>query len=265
MTLEHVIIAGSVFLVKLVHFAVLHLKRLIWKYPRVRGEKNIIDVTTQMRMAGSEAVQRWIDALVRGKKVTDFPVEKDYEFKVFDNPSQMHEAIREKNATSDTNGLSRMLATFDWDFNPNASSAADRGNITVKAGNYSVVWNRVSNSNASRIKSWAEIPETINEVGSVFTIQGADLNYAGVIIGPSVKLVDGRVVFDAKESKHAAVRTRRTFSDGSKATVTDEIFPNELNILLTRGVHGLYVFAVDPALQAALKAASLNHQDAKER
>ena len=35
--------------------------------------------------------------------------------------------------------------------------------------------------------AWAEQPQTINEVGSTFTIQGFDLNYAGVILGPSVK------------------------------------------------------------------------------
>lgn len=28
---------------------------------------------------------------------------------------------------------------------------------------------------------WAEIPSTINEVGSIYTCQGFDLNYAGII------------------------------------------------------------------------------------
>ena len=34
--------------------------------------------------------------------------------------------------------------------------------------------------------AWAEKPHTIDEIGSTFTIQGFDLNYAGVILGPSV-------------------------------------------------------------------------------
>ncbi|MFR8313475.1 MAG: DNA/RNA helicase domain-containing protein [Ruminococcus sp.] len=41
--------------------------------------------------------------------------------------------------------------------------------------------------------AWAEQKQTIGEVGSTFTIQGFDLNYAGVILGPSVKYKDGRV------------------------------------------------------------------------
>ena len=35
--------------------------------------------------------------------------------------------------------------------------------------------------------AWAEQPHTINEVGSTYTIQGFDLSFVGVILGPSVK------------------------------------------------------------------------------
>ena len=35
--------------------------------------------------------------------------------------------------------------------------------------------------------NWAEKDYSINEAGSIFTIQGFDLAYAGVILGPSVK------------------------------------------------------------------------------
>ena len=37
-------------------------------------------------------------------------------------------------------------------------------------------------------KAWAEQKLTINEVGSTFTIQGFDLNIAGVIIGHVSKI-----------------------------------------------------------------------------
>lgn len=63
-------------------------------------------------------------------------------------------------------------------------------------------WNRELESELTRkekraIKglAWAEQPQTINEVGSTFTIQGFDLNYAGVILGPSVKYRNGKVIF----------------------------------------------------------------------
>ena len=39
---------------------------------------------------------------------------------------------------------------------------------------------------------WAEIPATINEVGSIYTCQGFDLNYAGIIIEPPISQVQGQ-------------------------------------------------------------------------
>ena len=100
--------------------------------------------------------------------------------------------------------------------------------------------------------AWAERPETIEEVGSTFTIQGFDLNYAGLIIGPSAKYVDGRVVFDASSSKNSKATNKR---DSTKDFSCQNL-SNELNVLLKRGVHGLYLFAVDPDLQEALKRAA---------
>ena len=42
-------------------------------------------------------------------------------------------------------------------------------------------------------QAWAEQAHTIAEVGSTYTIQGFDLNYAGVILGKSVKYRDGKL------------------------------------------------------------------------
>ena len=100
--------------------------------------------------------------------------------------------------------------------------------------------------------AWAEQEQTIDEVGSTFTIQGFDLNYAGVIIGPSVKYRDGKIVFDREASKNKKAIQRRELKNGEKVYLSDTLLKNELNVLLTRGVNGLYLFAVDPALQEKL-------------
>ena len=89
-------------------------------------------------------------------------------------------------------------------------------------------------------------------MGSTFTIQGFDLNYAGVIIGPSVKYRDGKIVFDREASKNKKAVEKRTLKNGKKVYLSDNLLKNELNVLLTRGVNGLYLFAVDPALQEKL-------------
>ena len=91
-----------------------------------------------------------------------------------------------------------------------------------------------------------------HEVGSTFSIQGFDLNYVGVIIGPSVTYREGKIVFNEKASCNKRAVSKR---NGSISYAQSNL-RNELNVLLKRGVHGLYLFAVDPELQAALKEAA---------
>ena len=103
---------------------------------------------------------------------------------------------------------------------------------------------------------WVEQDQSIDEIGSTYTIQGLDLNFAGVIIGPSVKYRDGEIVFDEKCSANKKATRRRTLEDGSKKHFSQMLLKNELNVLLTRGVNGLYIYAVDEQLREALKKAS---------
>lgn len=100
--------------------------------------------------------------------------------------------------------------------------------------------------------SWAEQEQSIKKVGSTFTIQGFDLNYAAVIIGPSVTYRNGKIEFNPDKSFNKKATENRTLSDGNKAKFGEMLLRNELNVLLTRGVNGLYLFAVDEELQTAL-------------
>lgn len=109
-------------------------------------------------------------------------------------------------------------------------------------------------------QSWAEQSVSINEVGSTFTIQGFDLNYAGVILGPSVKYRNGKIVIDPSRSADKKATQYRTLSDGNRAQFGEEFIRHEINVLLTRGVQGLYLYAVDDELREALhKAAGNDH------
>ena len=114
-------------------------------------------------------------------------------------------------------------------------------------------WNGKKTGNSSK-DPWASRPGTENEIGSYFTIQGFDLNYAGVIIGPSVSY----------DEEHDCLKFITKYSQDQKVDVNaakesglDKVFiRNQLNVLLTRGVHGLYLFAVDPILQKQLRKAA---------
>ena len=87
------------------------------------------------------------------------------------------------------------------------------------------------------------------------------MNYVGVIIGTSVKYRNGKVVFDRSASENKKVIRQRTLLDGSKEYFADSLLKNELNVLLTRGIRGLYIYAVDEELQTALLAAQAGNID----
>lgn len=225
---------------------------------------NLIELKNQLRIDANESTIQWVRDLVDHQKVGKLQPDGKYEIKVFDSPKDLENAIQIKNRSDldshYANGISRLVATFDWTFS--TGSKPSDGSLTwdVKIGDWRMPWNnqlktKQKRSVSYRNLSWAERSETINEVGSTYTIQGFDLNYAGVIIGPSVKYRDGMIVFDPKAHANKDANQKRTLQSWEKRSFAEKLIRNELNVLLTRGVHGLYIYAVDPELREALKKA----------
>ncbi|GEO65363.1 DUF2075 domain-containing protein [Companilactobacillus nantensis] len=218
------------------------------------SDGNFVELHNQLRIAGNQKTVDWIRSLTDEQRIKNIPADNKYDLHVFDSPQELYEVLKQKSLNEEA-GISRLLATFDWKYidkkKPNDS---EYWNVTV--GDFSMPWNlqlpqtkEVKRRNKSL--AWAEQEQTIGEVGSTFTIQGFDLNYAGVIIGPSVKYRDGKIVFDKQCSQNSKATQRRTY-EGQKVDASDTLLKNELNVLLTRGVHGLYLYAVDDQLQQKL-------------
>lgn len=234
------------------------------------GAERIINLTSQLRMQASEETVDWIRSFVDDGQIKNLPHDDpDYDLQIFSSPTELQLAIRSKAAQEDSQ-LSRVLATFDWEYssqrrpkqNPETDNSTVKQplptwNVEVPDYDFSMPWNlqlkaSPGNRRVADDQSWPERAHTIDEVGSIYTIQGLDLNYAGVILGPSVRLEGEKVVIDPTKSKNRHATQRRTFADGKKGYVSTELLKNQLNVLMTRGVNGLYIFAVDEALRNKL-------------
>ena len=234
-----------------------------WEEEQLKSLKEDADhrihLTNQMRMDAASETVKWIRNLIEKGEVGRIPVDsRGYDIKVFDDPHALRSAIRRKATGDEDRGLSRLVATFDWKYS--SGKKPEGGSWNVEFGDFCMPWNREielspKEKRAVRGLSWAEQPQTIDEIGSTFTIQGFDLNIVGVILGPSVQWRDGKIVHVPSQSQNAAAKNKRTLSDGTKANVTESLLKNELNVLLTRGVHGLYIYAVDPELRKQLQKA----------
>lgn len=199
-------------------------------------------LTHQFRMTASDSLVQWINTFTDGQ-LTPMPhdANQNYDFRIFDNAEKMRQAIVRRNQEV---GLSRIVSTSGY------PSTLDGGKHYVTEPNFKMPWDQYNYTQTP----WAEIPETINEVGSMFTCQGFDLNYVGVILGPPVYL-DGNQIkinltnFTDVESlkKRADITDETTFNQIKQTLVL-----NSANVLMKRGVKGLYIFAHDSALRQRL-------------
>lgn len=148
-------------------------------------------------------------------------------------------------------------------------------------GVFQMPWNGGNDSNKDH---WVSRDDTKEEVGSYFTVQGADLNVAAVIIGPSVTCdYDGDpqkpwskyeikghqeevqyIQFNPERSKDSYIgNTDHLNGSGNTIDFTRTFICNQLNVLLTRGVRELYIYAVDEGLSRALRDAAGGYADAQ--
>ncbi len=227
-------------------------------------EENHIVLKKQLRMQADPATMDWIDSFTKERRVKKIPnTFGGYAIKIFANPELLDLEIQRRAQESDS-ALSRIIATYDWQYSSNHKMEDQVMKYwEVLIGKWHKPWNRELESELSKkekrdIKglAWAEQPQTINEVGSTFTIQGFDLNYAGVILGPSVKYRDGKIIFDPTASKNEKAVRNRTLSDGTKRKFGETLIQHEVRVLMTRGVNGMYIYACDPELRAALLEAA---------
>lgn len=197
-------------------------------------------LSKQFRMRASQETLHWINRFVE-REILPLPSDSNYDFQIFEDPEAFKQAIFQKDQKY---GLSRMVSTFDY------LHKKDGADYYVDKDGINLPWNR-SYSNIT----WAEQPETINEVGSIYTIQGFDLNYVGVVLGPSIQYDEEtqQLVIDPTQYKDkGAFISRQDLSKSENEQAKEGIILNSLNVLMKRGVKGLYLYATNLQLRKRL-------------
>ncbi len=236
---------------------------------QARATGNYMVLDKQLRMHANSQTMDWIDSFTKKGVLKTIPKAIDgYCIKVFDKPEELDKEIKKRAKESDSS-LSRVIATYDWEYSSN-HKPEDRlmKYWEVLIGGWHKPWNRelegeLTKKEKRSIKglAWAEQQQTIDEVGSTFTIQGFDLNYAGVILGPSVKYRNGKIVYDPSASRNNKAVQNRTLLDGTKKKFGEELIRHEVRVLMTRGVNGMYIYACDPTLREELIKAAQTHEE----
>lgn len=194
----------------------------------------------QMRMQ-DEAVSAWINRLITGHLDALPQPSQKFDLRIFADGTPLYDWVKARDRQV---GLARMIATTDFPFRVFGDKT-----WYVDAGSLHLPWDKINFTD----RPWASRPETVNEVGSMYTIQGFDLNYAGVILGPSVDYdaKADRVVLDPALFEDQEAFRKRAGQAVQPATKRAIIF-HTVNILLKRGRLGLGIYAVQPALRHRL-------------
>lgn len=193
----------------------------------------------QFRVKKSTNYLRFIESLLQiGDDVTNIKDLGDYDFQIYDSLQKMHDDIKEKDKQY---GHCRMGSGY---FVPWISKKKNNIFDFEKEG-LKAKWN-------TKIEAWVQDPKSVNEVGCIHTLQGQDLNYAGIIIGDDLYLdpIDGKIKI-RKENYYDNNGTPINGTDHDNRELSKYI-KNIYYVLLTRGMLGTYVYIKDENLRLKL-------------
>lgn len=194
-------------------------------------------LSTQMRVEAGEEYIEFVEALFDFKKPqkTNFGT---YDFKIYEDVEEMVSEIKEKDKK---HGLSRVVAGYAWPWHTKLGSKSNQ-KYDIEIGGYKGIWN-------STATDWVNSPNAVNEVGCIHTVQGYDLNYVGVIIGPEFGYNTEDKKFFVDREKYLDRNGRAGIQDPKEL---DNYIKNIYKTLLTRGIRGTFVYVCNDELRSYL-------------
>ena len=201
-----------------------------------------LELNSQFRCNGSDGFIEWLEESLGIKEIeSPYFSDKDYDFQIFDNPTELYKRIREKNVPDNK---SRMLAGYCWNWV--SKSDPEKYDIEFPEFNFKAKWNLESRGSA-----WIIDEESIEDIGCIHTSQGLELDYVGVIIGPDFQVIDGKLVTNPSGrattdvSLHGYKKESKEDPEAAEKKA-DLIIRNTYRTLMTRGMKGCYVYCTDP-------------------
>jgi DUF2075 family protein len=203
-------------------------------------------LATQMRVQAGADYVGYIRRIFGSAVAVSQPMRPEtfegYDLRLFDSVADMHKEVRRMDAEV---GLSRLLAGFAWAW----KTKTDKNAYDIELSDIQLRWN-------STQTDWIASSASLDEVGSIHTVQGYDLNYAGVIIGPDLRydVAEGRLMVD--RAQYFDVKGKENNKVLGKVYTDDDLLrfiTNIYAVLLTRGIRGTFVYVCDPGLREHLQ------------
>jgi len=201
------------------------------------------ELEAQFRCGGSEAFVGWVEStleMARNPFVMWDPSE-EFDFDVVDSPQELEAFVRAK---AQEGATARLSAGFCWKWSdPRPDGSLERD---VQIDDWSMPWNAKSGKGKlgkgiPAENFWASDERGIEQVGCVYTAQGFEYEFAGVIFGRDLVWRPRKGWIGQPEYSHDAI-VKRAAKDPALFT---DLVKNTYRVLLTRGLRGCAVYFED--------------------
>jgi uncharacterized protein len=208
-----------------------------------------ISMDAHFRCGGSEAYLDWVIRLLGLAPGGPLPWVGDPAFSVHvaDTPYELEHMLRTK---LDAGYGARMASGYCWPWNdprPDGTLVPD-----VVIGDWSRPWNLRGDravGGAPPAALWATDPAGFGQIGCIYTAQGFEYDWNGVIIGPDLIWRGNRWAAIRDANKDPEFRSRTKVTDHE----FERLVRNVYKVLLTRGMIGTVIYSPDPETNAMLR------------
>lgn len=213
----------------------------------------------QFRCGGSAVYEDWVLRLLglhgEGPVAWEGDPQSSFHIQIAESPEEL-EAFLAAKRTSDPDDpesraySARMTAGYCWPWN----RPGDDGTLVpdVRIGGWARPWNSPLDRRLGDIPPaalWATEDGGFGQVGCVYTAQGFEYDWSGVILGPDLLWRDGRFVSVRSANRDPDFRNTTRVSDQH----FDRLVRNVYKVLLTRGMVGTVLYSTDAETRQALR------------
>jgi hypothetical protein len=208
----------------------------------------VVPLDSQFRCGGSDAYLRWVVRLLGLDSGGPVEWEPDGKMQlgVVDSPQELETFLEGRRAEGYG---ARMSAGYCWKWTKKVAPGEPLP-FDVRIGDWGRPWNVFGEravAGAPPAALWATDPAGFGQVGCVYTAQGFEYDWSGVIIGPDLVWRGDRWVTDRTASKDPVFKKSTPDAD------VDRLIRNTYKVLLTRGMVGTVVYSTDAETRAKLR------------
>ncbi|MFK4071661.1 DNA/RNA helicase domain-containing protein [Streptomyces sp. NPDC029674] len=208
----------------------------------------VIRLESQFRCGGSDAYLRWVVRLLGlepGGPVVWDPDDR-MQLLLAESPEEMESFLDDRRGQRYS---ARMSAGYCWPWSPEPKPGQPLP-ADVRIGAWARPWNLRGDrsvSGAPPSALWATDPAGFGQIGCVYTAQGFEYDWSGVIIGPDLVWRGDRWVTDRTASKDPVFKRSTPDAD------VERLIRNTYKVLLTRGMVGTVLYSTDRETQERLR------------